>query len=54
MIWGCKFHLLTSVLPSVLQWMAIQLGLRGVWPSIEGEDPADHEVDSFLNHACDQ
>jgi hypothetical protein len=31
--------------------MAIQLGLRGVWPAIEGEDPADHEVESFLTHA---
>jgi hypothetical protein len=50
-IWGCKFHLLAAVLPSVLQWMAIQLGLRGVWPAIEGDDPADHEVESFLTHA---
>jgi hypothetical protein len=31
--------------------MAIQLGLRGVWPAIEGEDPANHEVESFLTHA---
>jgi hypothetical protein len=31
--------------------MAIQLGLRGAWPAIEGEDPADHEVESFLTHA---
>jgi hypothetical protein len=22
-IWGCKFHLVTAVLPSILQWMAI-------------------------------
>jgi hypothetical protein len=43
--------LLAAVLPSVLQWMAIQLGLRGVWPAIEGEDPANHEVESFLTHA---
>jgi hypothetical protein len=50
-IWGCKFHLLAAILPSVLQWMAIQLGLRGVWPAIEGEDPANHEVESFLTHA---
>jgi hypothetical protein len=50
-IWGCQFHLLAAVLPSVLQWMAIQLGLRGVWPAIEGDDPADHEVESFLMHA---
>jgi hypothetical protein len=32
--------------------MAIQLGLRGAWPAIEGEDPADQEVESFLTHAC--
>jgi hypothetical protein len=51
-IWGCQFHLLAAVLPSVLQWMAIQHGLRGVWPAIEGDDPADHEVESFLRHAC--
>jgi hypothetical protein len=50
-IWGCKFHLLAAVLPSVLQWMAIQLGLRGVWLAIEGDDPADHKVESFLTHA---
>jgi hypothetical protein len=50
-IWGCQFHLLAAVLSSVLQWMAIQLGLRGVWPAIEGDDPADHEVESFLTHA---
>jgi hypothetical protein len=50
-IWGCQFHLLAAVLPSVLQWMAIQLGLRGVWPAIEGDDPADHEVESFITHA---
>jgi hypothetical protein len=50
-IWGCQFHLLAAVLPSVLQWMAIQLGLRGVWLAIEGDDPADHEVESFLTHA---
>jgi hypothetical protein len=31
--------------------MAIQLGLRGAWPAIEGEDPADQEVESFLTHA---
>jgi hypothetical protein len=30
--------------------MAIQLGLRGVWPAIKGDDPADHEVESFLTH----
>jgi hypothetical protein len=29
-IWGYQFHLLAAVLPSVLQWMAIQLGLRVV------------------------
>jgi hypothetical protein len=50
-IWGCQFHLLAAVLPSVLQWMAIQLGLWGVWPAIEGDDPSDHEVESFLTHA---
>jgi hypothetical protein len=50
-IWGCQFHLLSAFLPLVLQWMAIQLGLRGVWPAIEGDDPADHEVESFLTHA---
>jgi hypothetical protein len=50
-IWGCKFNLLASVLPLVLQWMAIQLGLQGVWPAIEGDNPADHEVESFLTHA---
>jgi hypothetical protein len=50
-IWVCQFHLLAAVLPSVLQWMAIQLGLRGVWPAIEGDDPANHEVESFLTHA---
>jgi hypothetical protein len=50
-IWGCQFHLLAAVLPSVLQWMAIQLGLRGVWPAIEGDDPADQEVELFLTHA---
>jgi hypothetical protein len=33
-IWGCQFHLLASVLPSVLLWMAIQLGLWVVWPAI--------------------
>jgi hypothetical protein len=49
--WGCQFHLLAAVLPLVLQWMAIQLGMRGVWPAIEGGDPADHEVESFLTHA---
>jgi hypothetical protein len=51
-IWGCKFHLLSAVLPSVLQWMAIQLGPWGVWPAIEGDGPADQEVESFLTHAC--
>jgi hypothetical protein len=51
-IWGCQFHLIATVLPWVLQWMVIQLGLRGVWPAIEGDDPADHEVESFLMHAC--
>jgi hypothetical protein len=50
-IWGCQLHLLAAVLPSVLQWMAIQLGLRGVWPAIEGDDTADQEVESFLTHA---
>jgi hypothetical protein len=50
-IWGCQFHLLAAVLPSVLQWMAIQLGLRGVWTAIKGDDPADQEVESFLTHA---
>jgi hypothetical protein len=50
-IWGCQFHLLAAVLPSVLQWMAIQLRLRGVWPAIEGDNPANHEVESFLTHA---
>jgi hypothetical protein len=50
-IWGCQFHLLAAVLPSVLQWMAIQLGLRVAWPAIEGESPTDHEVESFLTHA---
>jgi hypothetical protein len=25
--------------------------MRGVWPAIEGDDPADHEVESFLTHA---
>jgi hypothetical protein len=50
-IWGCQFHLLDAILPSVLQWMALQLGLRGVWPAIEGDDPADHKVESFLMHA---
>jgi hypothetical protein len=49
-IWGCKFHLLAPVLPSVLQWMAIELGLRGVWPAIEGEDPADHKVEPCFTH----
>jgi hypothetical protein len=48
---GCQFHLPAALLPSVLQWMAIQLGLRGVWPAIEGDDPADHKVESFLTHA---
>jgi hypothetical protein len=50
-IWGCQFHLLAAVLPSVLQWMAIQLGLRGAWPVIEGEDPTDRKTESFLTHA---
>jgi hypothetical protein len=50
-IWGCQFHLLAAVLPSVLQWMAIQLGLRDVWPAIKGDDPADQEVELFLTHA---
>jgi hypothetical protein len=50
-IWGCQFHLLAAVLPLVLQWMAIQLGLRGVWPAIERDDPADQEVELFLMHA---
>jgi hypothetical protein len=50
-IWGWQFHLLAAVLPSVLQWMAIQLGLRGVWTAIEGDNPADQEVESFLTHA---
>jgi hypothetical protein len=50
-IWGCQFHLLAAVLPSVLQWMAIQLGLRGAWPVIEGGDPTDRETESFLTHA---
>jgi hypothetical protein len=52
-ILGCQFHLLAAVLPSVLQWMAIQLGLRGVLPAIDGDDPADHEVwsRSSLMHA---
>jgi hypothetical protein len=53
-IWGCQFHLLAavlpSVLPSVLQWMAIQLGLRGVGPAIKEDNPADQEVESFLTH----
>jgi hypothetical protein len=31
--------------------MAIQLGLRGAWPVIEGEDPTDRETESFLTHA---
>jgi hypothetical protein len=31
--------------------MAIQLGLRGVWPAIKEDDPTDHEVESFLTHA---
>jgi hypothetical protein len=31
--------------------MAIQLGLRGVWPAIEGDDPAGQEVESFITHA---
>jgi hypothetical protein len=31
--------------------MAIQLGLRGVWPAIKEDDPADQEVESFLTHA---
>ena len=50
-IWGCQFHLLAAVLPSVLQWMAIQLGLRGVWPAIQEDDPADQGEESFLTHA---
>jgi hypothetical protein len=50
-IWGCQFHLLAAVLPSVLQWMAIQLGLRGVWPAIKEDDTADQEVELFLMHA---
>jgi hypothetical protein len=50
-IWGSKLHFLAAVLPSVLQWMAIQLGLWGVWPAIEGEDPANHKVELFLTHA---
>jgi hypothetical protein len=50
-IWGVQFHLLADVLPSVQQWMAIQLGPWGVWPAIEGDDPTDHEVKSFLTHA---
>jgi hypothetical protein len=50
-IWGCQFHLLAAVLPSVLQWMAIQLGLRGVWPAIEEDDPANQEVELFLTNA---
>jgi hypothetical protein len=31
--------------------MAIQLGLRGAWPVIEGEDPTDRETEAFLTHA---
>jgi hypothetical protein len=31
--------------------MAIQLGLRGAWPAIEGEDPTARETESFLTHA---
>jgi hypothetical protein len=50
-IWGCQLHLLAAVLPSVLQWMAIQLGLRGAWPAIDGEDPTTRETESFLTHA---
>jgi hypothetical protein len=50
-IWGCQFHLLAAVLPSVLQWMAIQLGLRGAWTAIDGEDPTTREAESFLTHA---
>jgi hypothetical protein len=50
-IWGCQFHLLAAVLPLVLQWMAIQLGLRGVWPAIKEDDLSDQEVELFLTHA---
>jgi hypothetical protein len=31
--------------------MAIQLGLRGAWPAIDGEDPTTRETESFLTHA---
>jgi hypothetical protein len=31
--------------------MAIQLGLKGVWPAIKEDDPADQEVELFLTHA---
>jgi hypothetical protein len=50
-IWGCRIHLLAAVLPSVLQWMAIQFGLRGAWPAIDGEDSTTRETESFLTHA---
>jgi hypothetical protein len=51
-IWGCQFHLLAAVLPSVLQWMVIQLGLWGAWPAIEGDDlPTTRWSHSSLTHA---
>jgi hypothetical protein len=31
--------------------MAIKLGLRGVWPAIKEDDPADQEAESFRTHA---
>jgi hypothetical protein len=48
---GLQVPFASPVLPSVLQWIAIQLGLLGVWLAIEGEDPANHKVESFLTHA---
>jgi hypothetical protein len=50
-IWGCRIHLLAAVLPSVFQWMAIQFGLRGAWPAVDGEDSTTREAESFLTHA---
>jgi hypothetical protein len=37
---------------AVLQWLAIQLGLRGVWPAIDGDDfDVEPEGESYLDRA---
>jgi hypothetical protein len=50
-IWGCQFHLLAAVLPSVLQWMAIQLGLNGCMARYRGRQSGP-PGGGIVSHAC--